>query len=125
MIHKGDLVPRGIYRVYSRNLVVGVWDGTDDPCGFVGIRRKFNEEFLFTEYHWEDGPPYGTVKPTDLLGVVPDGTVIACYLNDWVGAHRQLEPNPELEAVLRPYDLAELERRVRERDERYYEDEGL
>lgn len=47
-----------LYRIGCRNLSLGVYDGNE---GFVGIRHKFNSRFLDTEYHFDQGPPYGTV----------------------------------------------------------------
>lgn len=61
---------RGIYRIHSRNLYVGVFTGNMN--GFIGIRCKFDDSFLFTEYHYDNGPPYGTVKPKELIGLLPD-----------------------------------------------------
>lgn len=51
-----------VYAIYSRNLSFGVFrnDGAD---GFVGIREKFNDLFLFTEYHYDTGGHFGTVRP--------------------------------------------------------------
>lgn len=67
-IAKADLIVGTVYRVKSRNLIVAVWTGD----GFIGIREKFNDEFLFKEYAYEDGPPYGTVHPVEDLGVTVD-----------------------------------------------------
>ena len=60
---------RHLYRIHSRNLKVGVFDG---KTGFIGIRLKFGFKYLFTEYHWDQGPPYGTVQPQEDLGPIPD-----------------------------------------------------
>lgn len=60
------LQERGIYRIRSRNLTVGVYDGKG---GFIGIREKFGSLYLFTEYAWEQGPPYGTVRIEGREGV--------------------------------------------------------
>lgn len=59
----------GIYRLQSRNLDYGVWDGE----AFIGIRTKLGHRFLAAEFPWEDGPPFGTAKAGDLIGRVPDG----------------------------------------------------
>lgn len=58
-----------LYRLRSRNLVIGVYDGR----GFIGIREKFGHKFLFMEYHWDQGAPYGTVHPIEDVGVLPEG----------------------------------------------------
>jgi len=57
-----------LYRLHSRNLQLGVWN--EHTKGFVGIRVKFGDEFLFTEYHYDTGPPFGTARPMEDLGVV-------------------------------------------------------
>ncbi len=48
-----------VYRLQSRNLAVGVFNGTS---GFIGIRTKFGNRYLATEYHWDTGAPFGTVS---------------------------------------------------------------
>lgn len=54
-----------LYRIKSRNLPYGVFDG---KSGFIGIREKFLELYLFTEYDYDDGPPFGTVRVLEDLG---------------------------------------------------------
>jgi len=61
------------YRVHSRNLAVGVFDG---GTGFIGIREKLGARYLFREYHWDQGPPFGTVRPVADLGPVPADLVL-------------------------------------------------
>ena len=84
MIKLKDCKERRIYRIHSRNLILGVFDGKD---AFIGIREKFNERFLFPEYHWDTGAPYGTVKPLEDTGVnVPSHISLSCYAGrtyDW------------------------------------------
>jgi hypothetical protein len=46
---------------------------------FIGIRTKFGSRYLFGEYHWDTGPPHGTVKPVAKLEQTPDGWLLA----DW------------------------------------------
>ena len=72
IIPSEELVERGVYFVRSRNLVAAVWDGHIKPTGFIGIREKFGNRYLFKEFHWDDGPPYGTVKPIELIATVPE-----------------------------------------------------
>ena len=64
-----DCKPRHLYRIASRNLTLGVYDGKE---GFIGIRLKWKRRYLFTEYHWDQGPPYGTVNPKEDLGLMPE-----------------------------------------------------
>lgn len=62
---------RHIYRLQSRNLTLGVFNL--DTKGFIGIREKFGERFLFTEFHWDTGAPYGTANPYEDMGELPAG----------------------------------------------------
>lgn len=57
---------RHIYNLQSRNLLVGVFDA--DAQGFIGIREKFGNRYLFTEYHYDTGSPHGTVRPFEDCG---------------------------------------------------------
>jgi hypothetical protein len=59
------LVPGRVYKLESRNLSYGVWDG---KSGFIGIRLKFHSRFLDTELHW-DCPDYGTVEDAVDTGI--------------------------------------------------------
>ena len=73
-----------LYRLRSRNLVSGVYDGKE---GFIGIREKFRHTYLFTEYHWEQGAPYGTAIPTEELCKVPEDIIIRERDPDTVDSH--------------------------------------
>jgi len=64
------LIRGHLYRIVSRNLPYGVYDGNG---GFIGIREKFGSLYLFTEDDWDNGPPYGTVTVKEDLGPIPDG----------------------------------------------------
>lgn len=55
-----------VYKIRSRNLRFGVYDGNE---GFIGIRTKFGRRYLDTEYHWDQGPPYGTVRTMEDLWI--------------------------------------------------------
>ena len=59
---------RHVYRILSRNLLVGVY--SEATKGFLGIRTKFNNRYVFEEYHRDTGSPYGTVAPQEDLGIV-------------------------------------------------------
>lgn len=61
---------RYVYRIRSRNLRVGVFCKATN--GFVGIRLKFGRLFLFEEYHYDTGAPYGTVWPLEELFELPE-----------------------------------------------------
>lgn len=58
-----------LYRVYSRNLNLGVY--REEERGFVGIRHKMGRRYLFTEFHWDIGPPYGTANPLEAICQCP------------------------------------------------------
>jgi len=60
---------RYLYRLRSRNLSVGVYNA--QTKGFTGIRQKFGDEFLDTEYHWDTGAPHGTACPIEELKPLP------------------------------------------------------
>ena len=67
-----------LYRIHSRNLDFVVFNqGTN---GFIGIREKFGDRYLFTEFHYDAGAPYGTVKPLQELEKVPDGIPVSTHL---------------------------------------------
>lgn len=55
-----------LYKLHCRNLSIGIFN-YKNSC-FVGIRRKFIDEFLDIEYHYDTGAPYGTAKPILYLG---------------------------------------------------------
>ncbi len=56
------------YELKSRNLIVGVFDG---DTGFIGPREKFDSIYLFTEFHYDTGAPFGTAHPIADLGFCP------------------------------------------------------
>lgn len=58
-----------LYRIDSRNLYTGVYDEVTQ--GFTGIRTKFGDRYLFEEYHWDKGMPFGTVKPIEPICECP------------------------------------------------------
>ena len=51
-----------LYRIEARNGYYGIYK--KDDKGFIIRRNKFGSIFTFLEYHWDTGPPYGTVHPT-------------------------------------------------------------
>ena len=68
-IKMDNCVKGHLYRIDSRNLSLGVYDGKE---GFIGIRTKFRDRYLFTEYHHDQGAPHGTVFPLEDLGPIPE-----------------------------------------------------
>ncbi|MEJ2245368.1 MAG: hypothetical protein P8Y80_04650 [Acidobacteriota bacterium] len=82
-----------LYRIESRNLVLGVFDG---KTGFIGIRVKFGCTHLFTEYHWDQGPPYGTVQPQKDLGPIPDDIEIYEYRKETIDRKNSVVQNDKM-----------------------------
>lgn len=76
-IGKDQCIARHIYRIHSRNLSIGVYDGAG---GFVGLRTKFNDHFLFKEYY-ADGSAFGTVLPEEDIGILPEEIEIREYVS--------------------------------------------
>ena len=62
-IPKDQCIIGGVYLCKARNFSLGVFNGT----GFDYNRKKFGSVFPDVEFHWDDGPPYGTVKPFLLI----------------------------------------------------------
>lgn len=58
-----------LYKIDSRNLNTGIFNSENN--GFIGIRTKFGREYLFTEFHYDTGAPFGTVKPLEEIGRSP------------------------------------------------------
>jgi hypothetical protein len=65
VIPKTACKDRTLYRIRSRNLLLGVF--REATGGFLGIREKFGSRFVFEEYHYDNGPPFGTVRPEEEL----------------------------------------------------------
>jgi len=59
-----------IYRLNSRNLEYGIFNSNSN--GFTGVRLKFSHVFLFEEFHWDTGAPYGTAKPIEAGDLHPE-----------------------------------------------------
>ena len=70
-----ECIPRRLYKLKCRNLIMGVFDGDQ---GFIGIRQKWASKFLDTEYHWDQGPPYGTVYGVEDTGIDMPADVQLC-----------------------------------------------
>jgi hypothetical protein len=68
-ISKDGCTAGGIYLCSARNFNVGCFNGDT----FDYTRFKFFEYFPDTEYHWDDGPPHGTVMPFRLIGHINNG----------------------------------------------------
>lgn len=72
-VEAAELDERGVYRLNSRNLRVGVWVAARG--GFLGIREKFGRRYLAFEALREQG---GTATPLERLAEwdVPPGVAL-------------------------------------------------
>lgn len=76
-------VDGNVYKIAARNGSFGIYSVTEKS--FTLSRFKFGDNFLFDEYHWDTGEPFGTVKPMEDLGPAPTFKEEADklkYLND-------------------------------------------
>ena len=67
-----------LYRLSSRNLRSGVYNS--ETRGFVGLREKFGTTCLFTEYHYDTGPPFGTAYPIEATGFLYTGNLAEVFI---------------------------------------------
>jgi hypothetical protein len=71
-----------LYKIGARNLSFGVYN--KDSKGFIGIRTKFGSRYLFTEFHWDSDPHFGTACPLKaLFKVPPELEIIEHYSGSW------------------------------------------
>ena len=58
------------YKIWIRNAYVDIWVKKDS--GFIiSINKLGKNPYLFTDYHWDTGEPFGTVKPLELIEKCP------------------------------------------------------
>ncbi len=82
MIILSECKKRRVYKLISRNLLFGVFDG---KTRFIWIRTKFGRIFLDTEDHWDTGPPFGTARPDEDIGIdVPEEIVLHVHENEGI-----------------------------------------
>ena len=58
-----------LYYIKARNSCVGIYN-YDRRC-FTIARTKFNHTYLFDEYDWNTGNPYGTAVPIEMIEKIP------------------------------------------------------
>lgn len=90
-IPEANLENGRIYRIRSRNLLVGLWRA--ESRGFIGVREKFGEKYLFEEFHHDSDPHCGTANAIGALPIthpVPDQ-----YWKDDLGLFKVLLPLDE------------------------------
>jgi hypothetical protein len=64
-----DLKEGYAYSILARNAWVGIWLNREKA--FLISRYKFGQNYLFKEYHWDTGEPFGTVKPQKEIAEAP------------------------------------------------------
>lgn len=65
-----DLKDQYSYKIFARNAYVGVWMKMEKA--FLISRYKFSlQSYMFFEYHWDAGEPFGTVKTTGVDRKMP------------------------------------------------------
>lgn len=64
-----DLKGGYLYKIAARNSNHGIW--IPERRAFAISRFKFGDNYIFEEYHWDTGTPYGTVKPLEEIEESP------------------------------------------------------
>lgn len=67
MIELDDLKIGTVYKLAARNLSLGVYAGDGR---FIGIREKFGNRFLDTEFEYTTSTSFGTARAKAIIGVV-------------------------------------------------------
>ena len=80
------------YVVHACNGGVGV--AVQDDHGAIGSvlhRKKLGDHYLFTEWDWDNGPPFGTAIPLRKLDVEPseDDDALLMWLSEREEEHRE------------------------------------
>ena len=57
------------YRVSARNASFGIWRKSKNS--FIISRWKFGANYIFEEYHYDTGAPFGTVNPLEEIEKSP------------------------------------------------------
>jgi hypothetical protein len=82
-----DMEDGCVYFIKARNAILGLWSRKENS--FVISREKFGSSYLAKEYHWDEGPPFGTSRPflkTDI--VISDDNMSLLLLKDLTAKHR-------------------------------------
>jgi hypothetical protein len=95
-IPRESIVPGRAYRIHARNGGIGIAEMDQERLGYVLHRVKFGSHFLFVEWDWEEGVPYGTAIPLVELTETPP-TDRDCWL-DWL-SQREIEHKETIQAT--------------------------
>lgn len=71
-ISMNDCKESFLYKIHARNAKLGIY--CFENKSFKISRYKFNSNFIFEEFHWDTGEPFGTVKPIEEIEEVPPMT---------------------------------------------------
>jgi hypothetical protein len=106
-IPRDEVVLGRAYVIHARNGGVGVAVDEDGQLGYRLHREKFGSHFLFVEYDWDEGPPFGTAIPLAPIDVEPPvrGDELLTWLAEQEHAHRaQIDDAWELVLGARLHD---------------------
>lgn len=102
MLTRNELWKGCAYEIKSRNLIVGVYDGDE---GFIGIREKFGDEYLFTEYLARElggtKRPFDTVRPVAYMATLDEGIELVTTLGtacDTCGKRAWFVQDPQIQS---------------------------
>lgn len=86
-----ELIKDRIYKIDSRNLGYGKWDGQG---AFHGIREKFGSRYLAAELHYHVSEAHGTVTAASDTGIDHTGTDVELFylLDSIADAERWKDP---------------------------------
>lgn len=89
-IPRGDVVVGRAYVIHARNGGVGIAVKEDDALGYRLHREKFGKHYLFVEFDWDEGPPYGTAIPLSAIAAEPpaDEADLLAWLTNQEDEHR-------------------------------------
>jgi hypothetical protein len=87
-----------LYIIDARNSKLGIYKEANKS--FTISRYKFGSNFLFEEFHWGTGSPYGTVQPLKEIMAVPvmsDEEKLAYLNTKWVELKEEVSSHfPEI-----------------------------
>lgn len=79
-----DLKEGYTYRISARNAGFGIWRTKHQS--FIISRWKFGFNYIFEEYHYDTGAPYGTTKPWEEIEQSPFDPETFIYIDkEWDG----------------------------------------
>jgi hypothetical protein len=86
------------YVIHARNGGIGIAVTTEEKLGYRLHREKFGTHFLFDEWDWDEGEPFGTAIPLRRLDADPPSDDVE--LLEWL-ACREWEWRVEIDAAWR------------------------